>query len=263
MAGYFGTEMQQALQRVVFEARGQIASTPGLANGGRYIMVEDPDRLGWPGIQAMLRDNGIVPFRFITPAQSTTYVTGLEQRGHRIDRSETYIADIARVEASIAPVLARGLPPGFTLAPPLLDPTEDAMREVQGFLAWHGIAPFCGSLLMDGPKQASVLLRDEAGEPAAFAHAYMPHNKFSPHRDHAWLGLVAVAPEVRGRGLGALVQALTLRRAIATFRADRIYAIVGPHHEASRRMVTAAGMEHDPALLASAVSQPALPRFSR
>lgn len=48
MAGFFGTERRQALQRHTYDRRHWIAATPGIYNAGRFMGIDDPDKQPWP-----------------------------------------------------------------------------------------------------------------------------------------------------------------------------------------------------------------------
>lgn len=76
---------------------------------------------------------------------------------------------------------------------------------------------------------------------AACAHAYLPHNRHSVREKTAWVGLVAVAPDQRGRGLGRRINARAICMAVQALGADAIYELVSADNVPSRRMVEACG----------------------
>ena len=98
--------------------------------------------------------------------------------------------------------MARGIPPGLghVELPPRGD--DPLVRRVQKFLL-APVSPLAGSLLVGEMNAArTFVLIDEAEEVVASAHAYRPHNKLSRFQDYAWVGLVAVAPALRGQSIG-------------------------------------------------------------
>lgn len=263
MSGFFGTEAQIALQRLTLEKRPLIDETPGLYDAGRFYGTDDPDRIGWAGIDAILHEQGMLGVRMISPAQRSAYSPGLAERGFRLDTWDTMIADAATVRPRIAAICGAGLPDGLVLAPPLTEPEGAATRRVQQFVADAGIVPFPGALLVEGPGQAGVTIADRDGAPVAFAHGCFPHNRFSPHHRSAWVGLVAVDPKARGLGLGKLANALAIRRMVEEMGAERVYELVSASNAASRRMVEACGPTVDPALICGSAVPDGQQRFTR
>ncbi len=263
MSGFFGTDTQIALQRLTLERRAVIDETPGLYNAGRFYGTDNPDRIGWAGIDAILREQGMLGLRMVSPAQRAAYAPGLAERGYRFDTWDTMIADAATVRPRIEAILAEDLPDGLTLAPALTEPEGASTRRVQQFVSDAGIVPFPGTLLIEAPGQASVIIADRDGNPVAFANGCFPHNRFSPHHRSAWVGLVAVDPKARGLGLGKIVNALAIRRMVEEFGAERVYELVSATNEASRRMVEACGPTVDPTLLCGSVVPDGAQRFTR
>ena len=120
MAGFYGTEEQQALQRRTQEMRDWIASTPGIYNAGRFIGVDDPDRVPEPLIEEMLARDGLIGFRMISPAQADRIFPPLEAGGYRIDTWDILVGtpDTAGVEAGA--ITGRPVPEGITVQPFLM-----------------------------------------------------------------------------------------------------------------------------------------------
>lgn len=263
MSGFFGTDAQITLQRLTLEKRALIDETPGLYSAGRFYGTDDPDRVGWDGIDAILREQGMLGLRMISPAQRSAYSPGLAERGFRFDTWDTMIAHRETIRPRIEAILAAGLPDGLALAPALTEAEGAATRRVQQFVSDAGIVPFPGALLIEAPGQASVIIADRDGNPVAFANGCFPHNRFSPHYRSAWVGLVAVDPKARGLGLGKIVNALAIRRMVEEFGAERVYELVSPSNETSRRMVEACGPTVDATLLCGSVVPDGAQRFTR
>ena len=63
MAGYFGTGLQQRLQRVSDAFAATIGSTPGACVNGRLAASDDIGLFGWDAIFAHLESDGAFGFR--------------------------------------------------------------------------------------------------------------------------------------------------------------------------------------------------------
>jgi RimJ/RimL family protein N-acetyltransferase len=94
----------------------------------------------------------------------------------------------------------------------------------------------------------TIALADSDGAIIATAHAYRPHNIFSPFHDVAWGGLVAVAESQRGRKLGSYVNAMIVRAAFERLDAGRIYELASATNLPSRRMIESCGLKLEPKL---------------
>jgi len=250
MSGYFGTDLQEKLQRRTFERRQEIVATPGLYNGGRFIGTDDPDKVGWSVLHDLLQQqHGVLPFRLITPEQSRTYFPRLVELGCRIDTWDVFIADAQSARPVVDAILRTRLPDGIVLRGPLSHPEGEDTIRVQQFLADNAVAPLPGSMLVEGRDQATVVLIDQHGAPVAVANTHLPHNIHSPHHKSAWVGLIAVAPPMRGAGLGRYVNALAIKRALEELGAERVYELVSSSNEPSRRMVQSCGLTVVPDLM--------------
>jgi hypothetical protein len=129
------------------------------------------------------------------------------------------------------------------LAMPAPGDSNERATEVQKFMADNSIAPFSSRMLMGDLGPAAIpYIRDSAGRIVACAHAYFPHNRHSARKNTAWIGLVAVAEQQRGRRLGSRINARAICLAIQTPGADAIYELVAPGNDPSRRMVESCGL---------------------
>jgi hypothetical protein len=250
MAGYFGTSSQQALQAQAERDSAFIAATAGACQAGRTMGIDDPDRIGWDRIEVFLKRDGLCGFRLIR----SEMVSGLTERlaglGYRFDSWNVFLADRATCLAATDAILSAGLPDGLTEAPPPRDPEGPDIRAFQALMGSAGIVPFSGSLLVGafGPA-TTVAVLDERQEPVAVAHAYMPHNGFSPYQHYAWGGLVAVAETQRGKGLGRYVNARMAANAFHHLGATYVYELVSSSNAPSRRMVESCGLCLDAGLV--------------
>lgn len=249
MAGYVGTEQQRRLQARTEAAIGWMRDTPGACNPGRFLGADDPDRLGWDVIFSIFERDGAFGFRMVAADVAEAAAERLAKRGARLDTWDVFIAGAEDVIAATDPILADGPPEGFAIADPADGAEGGGAAALQAFLVEQGIAPFSASILTGaaGPV-VNVALVDSDGALSATAHAYLPHNRHSPHHAAAWGGLVAVAPAHRGKRLGVYVNALMARRAVETLGAGRLYELVSTANAPSRRMVAASGLAPDETL---------------
>jgi hypothetical protein len=263
MAGYFGTSDQQRLQARAEKHAAIIAATHGACQAGRMLGCDDADALGWDRIEAILASDGVLGFRLLPAGRLGDVEAGLAARGYRLDRWDLFLAGREAVLAACEPIVAAGLPAGFAELGPFLQPEGADLRRVQRLMVDCGIVPFSGSLLVGqvGPA-VTVALADRHGEVAATAHCYLPHNEHSSHHRYAWGGLVAVSGACRGLGLGRYINARMLVAACGQLGASHVYELVSADNVASRRMVAACGLRHDPDLVCG-VATAAVTRFSR
>jgi ribosomal protein S18 acetylase RimI-like enzyme len=251
MSGYFGSEAQRLLQRRAREAVAWDQATPGAVRMGRFLGTDDPDQLGWDAILALLERDRTFGFRMI-PADAVEELRDkLAGHGYRIDFWNVFAAGRAAGAAKVDAIVAEPLPEGLRLVDIGREPESQTVRAAQTLMAESGVAPFAGIMLTGGVgPAATVLVADAAGAIVAAAHTYRPHNPFSPHHGAAWVGLVAVAPSQRGRGLGRLVNAHAIGAAFDRLGAGSVYEQVSATNIPSRRMVEAAGLALDPSLVA-------------
>lgn len=264
MSGYFGTEVQQRLQARAEEAAAFIAATPGACQTGRTMGCDDPDRFGWAQIDEFLERDGVFGFRLLSAVKAREVGLRLEERGFRFDTWDVFLADRATALAACAVILSDGLPDGSSSMHSPHDPDGDDTRRIQTLIAETGVVPFSGSLLVGrcGPAK-TFALQDREGRVVAAAHGYLPHNAHSPYRSYAWGGLVAVAAAQRGRGLGSCINALMIAGVMQDLQATHIYEIVSASNAASRRMVAACGLRHEPDLVSGIATPVSEERFTR
>jgi RimJ/RimL family protein N-acetyltransferase len=250
MSGYFGTERQQRLQAQAEAGAAFIRATPGACQIGRMMGCDDPDRLGWDRIDAILARDGACGFRLIPAARAERLRAELAARDFRLDTWDVFLADRATALAATASILDAGLPDGLAECPLPADPASDTTRRIQALMHAAGVVPFSGSLLTGafGPA-TTIALATADGEVVATAHGYLPHNAASPYRQYGWGGLAAVADAWRGRGLGTYVNARMIASLFHDLDATHAYELVSPGNAASRRMVEHCGLRIEPGLV--------------
>lgn len=100
------------------------------------------------------------------------------------------------------------------------------------------------------------MIRESGGRLVAIAFAHHRCNATNPHHGTAWVGLVAVAPDWRGRGAGRSVTARSVTGAVALLGATRVQAFARAGNTASCRMIEGCGLRLDPDHV-SGIAQPA------
>jgi hypothetical protein len=255
MSGYFGTEIQQRLQRENDERHATIRVTPGLFHAGRMFGCDDPDRVGWDFIYEHLESDGVFGFRMIPVEQAGEVGEKLASRGYRWDVWDVFTAGREQALAASMPVIEAGLPDSLAELALPTDPDDAIVGRIQQCMADCGVATFSGSMLLGKFAPAcTVAVASPGGGIAAVAHSHMPYNSHSRFHRAAWGGLVAVAPTQRGRGLGAYVNARIVVAAFLDLGAERIDELVRPENAASRRMVESCGLRLDPSLKCGAAT---------
>lgn len=240
---YFGTETQVALQRRAEELYEWLYTAAGCCHPGRFCGTDDQNLLGWQAIEAALRRDGIFGFRLRPASERKAISDRLEGLGYQLHTWDVFLAESRDVLPASQAFIDEPLPGDLdehVLAP---GDANDCALEIQKFMAENSIAPFSARLLRGelGPA-ATPYLRDSAGRVVACAHAYLPHNRHSAHERTAWVGLVAVAQQQRGRRLGSRINARAICLAIGALGADAIYELVASDNDPSRRMVESCGL---------------------
>ncbi|MEK1894993.1 MAG: GNAT family N-acetyltransferase [Rhizobium sp.] len=246
---YYGTEKQQRLQRQSDEAQARIAATPGLVQAGRFFSFDDFDRIDWAFVDERLAKDGVFGFRMM-PA---TRIEDIRQKlgsSYRVDVWTVFRADRTTAVAACTPIAAAGLPDRLTFLDVLARPEDETVRRIQLCMAGNGIAPFSADMLLGKIVPAvTVAVADEDGNIVATAHANLPFNTHSSYRGVAWVGLITVTADQRGKGLGRVVNALAIMAAFEKLGADEVVEFVHADNTASRRMIGSCGLRLDPAIL--------------
>lgn len=264
MSGYFGTDVQQRLQAQAEASVDFIDSTPGACQTGRTMGCDDLERLGWERIDAVLDRDGICGFRLLPIDKLTELKSRLAERGYRLDTWDVFLADRATALAASETILSRGLPEDLLELESPTDPEGDYTRRIQVLMSTAGVVPFSGSMLTGAIGAATTMVvGDRDGSVVAAAHGYLPHNRYSDHHRHAWVGLVAVAASQRGKGLGNYVNARSIVSMFRDLDATHVYELVSSTNIPSRRMVGSCGLRHEPALLCGIAMRNSSAHFTR
>lgn len=239
---YFGTDTQISLQRRVEDLYDWLYDTPGCCHPGRFCGTDDQNLLGWPTIEAILRRDKVFGFRLRAATERQSISDRLEALGCQLHTWNVFVADAhdallasrAHIEASLPDDLSEHVLSSID--------SDETVQAIQKFMADNAIAPFSARMLRGdlGPA-ATPYIRDSAGHVVACAHAYFPHNRHSVYKSAAWVGLVAVADQQRGRRLGTRINARAICLATQSLGATAIYELVASDNEPSRRMVESCG----------------------
>lgn len=264
MPGYHGTPAQQRLQEVAEANAAAIALTPGACQTGRGRGCDDPEGYGWERIAATLACDGAFGFRLIPAPRMPAIAARLAALGFRLDSWDVFRAERAEALAAAGAIVARGLPDGLVDLPPPREAEGAATGAIQALMSAAGVVPFSGALLVGAAGPAvTVAIGTPDGAPVAAAHAYLPHNRFSPWHGHAWGGLVAVDAARRGRGLGAFINARMILALFAATEATHVYELVSATNAPSRRMVAACGLRPEPDLACGLATPTDVGRLTR
>ena len=254
--GLFGDARRRTLQARALADHAWARQTPGACFAARLAGVEDPERLGWDTVARLLERDGCLTLRMIPVAARAGVERRLAATGHRIDWYDVFEAETSALAARPAPPLPHGLA--------ALPVTVATIARAQAFMAAQGVAPAPGAVMAGcyGPAVLE-LVADATSALLAAAFAYMPYNRHSPNAGTAWAGLVAVAPEHRGRGLGVAVNARCLARLGRELAAARVQEFAAPDNIASRRTIERSGLALRPDVIAGIVTPGDAERFTR
>ena len=255
MAGYFGSERQQTLQRAADENIAWTQTTPGACSNGRALCSDDPDTLGWDTIFELLKRDGAFGFRLLQTKKLEAITAKLAEAGHRLDLWNVFMAKEQDTRQAADAILAPGLSSEFHTISIAKDNADATIPRLQDFMLSNGISPYSASMLLGefGPA-VTIAICDEDGDFAACAHTYLPHNKFSPYHRFAWGGLVTVAPRHRRKRLGTVTNAMIVRAAFKQLGAEQVYELVSEGNMPSQRMVEECGLRLSPFYKSGSVS---------
>lgn len=238
----FGSANQQSLQAAALAGIEAARSTPGAVFAARMAGTDDPDRLGWATIEKVLSEQGALTFRMIPAAECARIERHLARLGCHIVWWDVFEGKRADVETACNAILQQTPAELRRLRAPEC-PTDRLISHVQEFMDACGVAPLPGWVLAGraGPA-ALIILASSDGSIAATAFAYFPYNRFSPHRETAWGGLVCVRDELRGLGVGAYTNALMLIAAFGDLGSSRVHEFARAINLQSCRMIERCGL---------------------
>lgn len=241
---FYGDDATRLLQQRRDAEVEEMMNTPGAVGHARAFTSDDPETLGWDKIREVFVREGFVSLRGIDEEMLQEGLDQLADMGPVAHRWDIFLGTAKEIRASSTPMVARGLPAGITRQ---VDETIDwaSLHEMQAFLSEHGVSPF-SKLALSGElfPAKPVILRKPDGAIAAAAFAGITHNAYSWLHDIAWVGLVAVDPELRGFGLGKTVDAMANLVAVDELGAKGATEFAAPDNAASRAVLMACGLTH-------------------
>lgn len=244
--GTYGTPDQVRLQIKSLRMREEIDVTPGLSHTGRLIGSDDPDAVGWNVLEAHLKEDGFVGFRAMPPVQAEAVRLWGKTRGG-IHEWAVLLGDAETLRAAAMPIMQRTLAEGCRDVSPEEMASDTRLTQMQTLMEGAGVAPLARtSLRGDIFPSACRGISGPDGMLVAVSNAAMQFNRFSRWHDTAWIGLVAVASEFRGLGLGARATAAAALAAVEVLGAARAMAFVADDNAPSRAMLLGIGMQPSP-----------------
>lgn len=212
MADYMGSDSAIALQKRIRKRATELKDSPWISSGARVMLYVDPTPDTWPLARAIAEEDGFLCLPVMAPERSGEAVLQEFPPGwqyHRWDaflgRAEDVLPACERVIASVT------LPAGWT-AMSSDAPTEAEIDEVQTLCHASGVSPNPAHAMTGELAPArTILIRDEVGQLMASAYAGMFFHPAGRLGKTTFAGLVCVADEARGKGLGKLANALVLR----------------------------------------------------
>ena len=241
---YFGDEDLRRLQQAQDARVAEHRETPGAVIHARTFSSDDPEALGRDMLRARLETDGRVTLRGATDEAVAEAEARLGPSRVFRHHWDLFMADAAMIETACRPIAEAGLPDGLVRVPD--DDVDDALlKQAQAFMDAQGVSPFSTDALAGRLFPARmVVLKDKGGGIAATGFAAMTHNRFSPFSGVAWVGLIAVAPALRGRAMGTYVDAISNLAALDALGASGTMEFVAADNQPSRRMLETCGLRH-------------------
>jgi GNAT superfamily N-acetyltransferase len=263
MAEFWGDAEAVARQERLLSRRALLCSTPFLSSGGRLLGYTDPTLGSWDVAGPLAEADGIIGLLLMTRQDADAIVAGGLGEGWRTDYWDALIGEADDVVEACGRFLASSrLPEGWS-ANVMQVPGDADIEDMQRLNATCGVASNPAYVFRGETHPAlSVLVRDGDGRAMAMAWAGLFFHPDGPCAGTVFVGLVSVADEARGLGLGTYVNARVLVESQATMGWSRATEFVASDNIPSRRMVMACGLTHDDGLVAAIATRGA-GRFTR
>lgn len=239
---YYGTDKIMALQRARDAQVADFADLAGAVIHARTFSSDDPAALGWDYLKKVMADEGMVTLRGADQATIAAAKSELSDFDPRLHVWDLFMADAETIRRVCGPIVQNGLPAGMRQISEA-EMTPEEAREVQVFLTQQGVSPFSTDALLGRLFPARLIaLQNASDRIAAAGFAAMTHNRHSPFFNSAWVGLIAVDPELRGLGLGKHVDAICNLVAVTELGATSTMEFVAPDNAPSRAMLESCGL---------------------
>lgn len=243
---YFGDEALRQLQRVQDAAVEEHKELPGAVIHARTFSSDDLGQLGLDRLHREMARNGRITLRGARAAEREAAAEALQEFGAAQHHWDLFLGDAAALEEACRPHVKRSLPKGLRLLS--VEELDDAaLHRAQVFMDRQGVSPFSKDALAGRLFPAKLLvLCDREEEVVGTAFAAMTHNSYSPFKGFAWVGLIAIHPDLRGQAMGKYMDALGNLAAIEDLGAQATMEFVAQDNLPSRRMLEACGLRQDP-----------------
>ncbi len=226
--------------------REYIAKSPGLANGGIALSVIEPELVGWDNIEELLSEYGFIGFGAADKVQLTKSLKRRYGDDIELPFWDTFIGD----QSEAYPVCNNHLAHLQVAQWRLFSTKTPSARIIETVSTLNervGVAPLPDWYMRgEGPPSLTSWVEDEAGEMVACANGSMRYHEESRLAGVYYVGSVSVGSGDRGKGLGTLVTALSIRDGIDKFGCKKIMGIARPNNAPSRAMLEKCGLFVDP-----------------
>lgn len=247
MAEFYGAPHLVELQKSLRDRAAKIAQDPLLSNGGRILNILDPDAFGWDRVFALAdRDR----FVGLTRVDRDRTLARLRAR-YGTQAEFPYWSAFEGTPDVTGPACDRildgaDLPRGWTCSS--TDRPDAATVEASQILnEATGVAPAPAYFLRgDAVPSMLTLLHDADGTLVGCASGTMRYHPDGPLGGWLFAGSVSVAPEHRGRGLGAVLNARLLRDSQARFGWRAVLEQARADNLGSVGMITKCGLTGTP-----------------
>jgi len=240
---YFGTDKIKALQQARDEQVAALWDLPGAVVHARTFSSDDPVQLGWEHLRKIMSDEGLVTLRGADDATVESAKEELSDYSPKLHFWDLFMADAKTIRDVCGKIVQSGLPDSVELiSDDMMTPNK--AQKVQAFLTDQGVSPFSTDALLGKLFPAKLIALQDSSEDriVAAGFAAMTHNRHSPFYKSAWVGLIAVDPELRGLGLGKLVDAICNLAAVTELEAASTMEFVAQDNAPSRAMLESCGL---------------------
>ena len=246
MAEFVGTDRQIDIQRKMRDRQSWIAETPGVANGGRVLAFDDPDKVGWDKVTELTQADNMAVFPQFSEEAIVAKIRRHLGPHWKTPVWQLYLGGPGRVlDASRAIIEAHDLPQGWRIEAHER-PSNDQIDAVQALNMATGITPY-PAFFSRGEAGAIVTacINDADGALVATAAAVMRYHRASRLGGYLFVGMVSVTVAQQGKGLGKLVNAVVLVKSHKRLSWIGVMEQVAPDNAASRAMIEACGLMRD------------------
>lgn len=249
MPEFIGTQNSIDVQMRLRDRHAEIARTPALANGGRILHFVDPDQLGWERVRALAEPDKLAGFAMVDREQVTALIHTHLGPEWKTPAWLAMIGSADQVLTACASVCeTTPLPEGWAVRFHQC-PSEDEIAEIQALNAATGVSPYPAYYMRSEAVPALTgCIHDENGTLVATASVMQRNHPEGRLGDYTFGGMVSVLAAQRGRGLGKLMNALTLTESHKCFGWRYANEGVAPDNPVSQAMIKACGLDHSAGL---------------